>query len=66
MSKQKSPYFYKNGANAYHWELRCASNHYKASNESWHISDTPPERKTPCKHCGEKTKKISQFWDRQK
>lgn len=66
MSKQKTPYFYKTGADTYHWEMRCASNHYKKSNEYWHMVDKPPENRTPCKHCSNKPAKSQYFWDKQK
>ncbi len=65
MSKQKHPYFYKIGASSYHWELSCSSNHYKTSNKDWKISDTIPEKKTPCMHCSDKKDKTKQFWDKQ-
>ena len=65
MSKQRSPYFYKNGADSYHWELNCKSNHYKSSNEEWNLSNTTPEKKHPCMHCLGKKEKTQQFWDRQ-
>ncbi len=68
MSKQKAPYFYKTGKDTYHWEMRCGSNHYKKSNEHWHMADKPPKNRTPCRHCTDKpdNTRPQYFWDRQK
>ena len=52
MSKQKSPYYFKEdkAKDTFHWETSCSKNHYP--NPGWKKSNTKPYEKTDaCNEC---------------
>ncbi len=52
MSTPKSPYYYKEERDAYHWETSCSRNYYPAT--GWKKSEKPPSGREQCDECRRK------------
>lgn len=50
MSKPKSPYYYKESSDTYHWETSCSNNNY-GKETGWKKTTEKPSGKEQCNQC---------------